>query len=473
MAARLAKVEAQNQQLGQQVAAQNLELKKLRKDKAARQQVTKSVQDGSATQLLQERTEEAAELKEQITSMKQLLEQYGLTWEAKPRTKPTRWKVGGHVLGTEEGGSVAYYQPDVDALLQRIAQINQTVNNSDNPAVLPSGQGVHSMLDNRKAHEKAKLKFTIFADGIMVRRGPFRPYTEVKTRAMVEDLLDGWLPSEWQDAFPNGVAIDTADRRGEQYNIGQNALVEGGQKNVMNMDELRAGPKSEAPLGRDEFLKRLPGTKVKDGCVVNIRADIAALFDSNGGEKGSSSSGGSDGNGQASRQAMARAAEQRAAAKQAAERRAAADTKDSVSNGHEEKHSGGNSRGGSNGGNSRESRFSFESCAGDTKEEHNDPPPPDFDVPTAVLQVRLPDGQPSIQLRLGYSVTVGEVIRLIAERAPDLETSVFSTTNGGSTKPKYELRTAYPNRAYTDAEQTLEEAGLVPNAALVLRKLPV
>jgi uncharacterized membrane protein YgcG len=523
MAARLAKVEARNQQLGQQVAAQNNELVQLRTDKAALQQVTVSVKEGTASQLLQERTEEVAELKEQVASMKQVLEQYGLNWDPSSK-KPSRWKAGGHVLGSGgESGSddnAAYYHPDVDALLQRIALVNRTTENSDDLAVIPSNAGgVHSMLGDRKAREKASIKFAIFADGIMVRRGPFRPFSDAKARAIVEDLLDGWLPSEWQAAFPEGVIVDAVDRRTEQYDgrVPLTAPAEGGNR-VMSMDELRAGPKSEAPMGKEEFLRRLPGAKVKDGNIVNVRADITALFDANSESKGGSSSssssssssrssssssigGGGSGSGgggeQGQRQAMARAAEQRAAAKEAAELRANA-VEEKYSERKEEKEVKGGDRGGDSGGGSggsggRGSSFSFDSCAGDSKEVHTvskevhtvstssaatGTAPAAPAAPTAVLQVRLPNGQPSIQLRLAYGTSVGQVMALIAERAPELASGeengsvLFSTTSGGSKKPKYELRTAYPNRAYADPEQTIEAAGLVPNAALVLRKLP-
>ena len=36
----------------------------------------------------------------------------------------------------------------------------------------------------------------------------------------------------------------------------------------------------------------------------------------------------------------------------------------------------------------------------------------------------------------------------------------------------YEVRTAVPNRACTDLTQTLQDAGLTPNATLMLRVLP-
>ncbi len=36
---------------------------------------------------------------------------------------------------------------------------------------------------------------------------------------------------------------------------------------------------------------------------------------------------------------------------------------------------------------------------------------------------------------------------------------------------EYEVRTAVPSRAYTDMSQTLKDAGLTPNATLMLRLL--
>ena len=41
----------------------------------------------------------------------------------------------------------------------------------------------------------------------------------------------------------------------------------------------------------------------------------------------------------------------------------------------------------------------------------------------------------------------------------------------GFSQVQYQIRTAYPPRTYDDGSETLETAGLVPNAALFLRAL--
>ena len=58
-------------------------------------------------------------------------------------------------------------------------------------------------------------------------------------------------------------------------------------------------------------------------------------------------------------------------------------------------------------------------------------------------------------VKLGYKDTVGDLAQHVDSEkvAP----------------AKFELRTAFPNRAYTDMEETLEDAGLVPNASLNVR----
>lgn len=58
-------------------------------------------------------------------------------------------------------------------------------------------------------------------------------------------------------------------------------------------------------------------------------------------------------------------------------------------------------------------------------------------------------------VKLGYKDTVGDLVQHIDSEkvAP----------------AKFELRTAFPNKAYTEMEETLEDAGLVPNASLNVR----
>ena len=73
------------------------------------------------------------------------------------------------------------------------------------------------------------------------------------------------------------------------------------------------------------------------------------------------------------------------------------------------------------------------------------------------LRVRLEAGARPLLLKMRFADTVGELARAVSRH---LKISVED----------FELRTAFPNRAYTDMGEGLEAAGLVPNATIMLRK---
>mgnify|MGYP001988035683 CR=1 FL=1 len=75
------------------------------------------------------------------------------------------------------------------------------------------------------------------------------------------------------------------------------------------------------------------------------------------------------------------------------------------------------------------------------------------------LRVRMPEsGARPLLLKMGFGETVGELHDAVAKHLK-LDADDF------------ELRTSFPNRAYSDKAETLQQAGLTPNAALMLRRL--
>ena len=93
------------------------------------------------------------------------------------------------------------------------------------------------------------------------------------------------------------------------------------------------------------------------------------------------------------------------------------------------------------------------------------PPPPvafasDADDRIATVQVRAPNGDKFI-VKLGYDATVG-----------DLRAEIDAHRGAASPlAPAFEIRTAFPARAYNDDAATLEAAGLVPTATVLLQQL--
>ncbi|XP_071520499.1 uncharacterized protein [Panulirus ornatus] len=57
------------------------------------------------------------------------------------------------------------------------------------------------------------LQLTLYKNGIVVDDGGFRSFEAVKTRQFLQDILDGFFPSELQDTYPDGVPIKVRDKR--------------------------------------------------------------------------------------------------------------------------------------------------------------------------------------------------------------------------------------------------------------------
>ena len=45
----------------------------------------------------------------------------------------------------------------------------------------------------------------LYANGIVMFSGPFRPFTDAETRICIKDIMDGFFPSELQNRYPDGV----------------------------------------------------------------------------------------------------------------------------------------------------------------------------------------------------------------------------------------------------------------------------
>ena len=60
--------------------------------------------------------------------------------------------------------------------------------------------------------EQDPLPVIFFRDGILIREGPFRPFTQPDAVAFMRDLQDGYFPYELKFMFPEGVPFNITDR---------------------------------------------------------------------------------------------------------------------------------------------------------------------------------------------------------------------------------------------------------------------
>uniref|UniRef100_A0A672MCQ2 UBX domain-containing protein 11 n=1 Tax=Sinocyclocheilus grahami TaxID=75366 RepID=A0A672MCQ2_SINGR len=100
--------------------------------------------------------------------------------------------------------------------------------------------------------------------------GPFRSYQDPSTQECMQDLMDGFFPSELQERFPNGVPFQvwTSDTRFE-HDFG-----------MIHIYCITLNCQSVWHLGKklsmEQFLRKLPVTVVKEGKVISIRDSIKA-----------------------------------------------------------------------------------------------------------------------------------------------------------------------------------------------------
>ena len=133
-------------------------------------------------------------------------------------------------------------------------------------------------------------------------QGPFRPFSDHTTRQCVQDLMDGYYPSELQVRYPNGVPFLLTDNRDVTFK--QREYVDifpgggrqlGGQKGPSKLlpsgASLRRNGKETQTMAETEtsvlpgpkvsaenFLSRLPASVVRGGRVLDVRAGVAEVL---------------------------------------------------------------------------------------------------------------------------------------------------------------------------------------------------
>ena len=242
-----------------------------------------------------------------------------------------------------------------------------------NARVLGDRPQVH--VEGTRARFKLKdgERVAVYADGLLINGGPFRPYGSPTCRAFVDDVLDGYFPAEFKDRYPDGVPFDVKDVASEQYASYGEAFGGAGRATGRRVRTLAdVGDRDIAPVAPEALLAKLPASTVNaDGRVVDVR--------------------------------------------EAVRRRLAGDP--------------------------AAPPVAFASDADDR---------------IATLQVRTHTGTKFV-VKLGYDACVGDLRAEIDARL-------------GAAAPAYDVRTAFPARAYGDDAATLESAGLVPTAVILVQK---
>lgn len=355
-------------------------------------------------------------LQKKIHSMEKFLEDYGMVWvgeeaesdeekddskqhtdkELEPlspllgATQPRVWIPGSSTP------TAFQLQVDFDLIVKNIEELNSL-----------AGEGEHVISHTTKG---ARLKvrepvpLTLYANGIFMFDGPFRPFTDHETQLYIQDIMDGYFPSELQSRYPDGVPIlltdlrDTyfRDTRQEKFFTGtgqrllESNLDEVSDKNIPSIREGKLKTTSQPPgrqrLTVDQYLNKIPSSIIRNGEVVDVRSGLKETL------------------------------------------------KGSVSK-------------------------SPELIVIDSQLDANDSNSKSEAVDTGKaecitnLRIKSEKGDKTYSLKMKYTNTIGDLKRKINKIRKEKHSN-------------YQLKTSFPNQTYDNDGETLEDCGLVPNATL-------
>lgn len=258
------------EQKARRIAVLEEKLNILQEAKALEESASNEKQDEGLVQL-------CLKLQKQVWEMENFLNDYGMIW------------VGGYEERDEQAESQCTgassdrkrFEMNFDLIMENVQELN-----------LEAGEGeshVTAIPGGAKLTQKPPIPLWLYKNGIVMFNGPFRSYQDPTTQECMQDLMDGFFPSELQERFPNGVPFQLHDRRDEEFIVrrpwaefpGRGQTLDGAGQQMMDSSEISSTtPKlSQIPgrkLSMEQFLRKLPETVVKAGKVISIRDSVKA-----------------------------------------------------------------------------------------------------------------------------------------------------------------------------------------------------
>lgn len=335
MAARLAQVEALNHQMAEKLAARTEELEAMRQclagvgGVAADTDLAKLVGDSgpvrspalhtpkvckaSGQEVAVLRAENVS-LRSQVEDMALFMAEYGLTWvprrrqqeqseteepaEAQvargsacgtakvgatsssadaPRGRRYASEVSGVGSGSEGRGEITV---DIKVIRARVEGLNAMLED-DGPQVVKDEAG--GVRRGFLATNAAAVPLTFFADGVKLADWSFMLYTSPTTQKVIKDILDGFFPKLLQEEHPNGIALRVVDRTGNAFKEWLREFAREDPELADGGDRLRpacGGSVVKAPADQrsagERLLAKLPERVVRsNGQISDVRSAIA------------------------------------------------------------------------------------------------------------------------------------------------------------------------------------------------------
>ncbi|CBH16052.1 hypothetical protein, conserved [Trypanosoma brucei gambiense DAL972] len=146
-----------------------------------------------------------------------------------------------------------------------------------NARILSDHVGFKEVATNGKRgaiKDRDVVQIVVYKDGICVNSGPFRPFGWPLCDAVLNDIADGYYPYEFKQRYPDGFPIEIVD----QTSVCCTAVgTRPKNDKVQGTERMREG--GYQPVSREEFLKRLPTTRITaGGRIVDVQGEIAKII---------------------------------------------------------------------------------------------------------------------------------------------------------------------------------------------------
>nr|XP_031539724.1 UBX domain-containing protein 11 isoform X4 [Vicugna pacos] len=268
------------QDLERQMKAQTDEM--LSKDRKIRalEELVETLQEhqGQGTLQRQEELEtRCAQLQRQVTEMERFLGDYGLQWVGEPMDQEDSEDQTDSEDGERDWMTAKKFWKPGDSLVPPEVDFDRLLASLKDLLAIDSETQVTPVPGRVMHHGLEPIPLKLYRNGIVMFDGPFRPFCDPSTQRCLRDILDGFFPAELQQLYPDGVPFKVSDLRNQVYP--ENGLdLFPGEGRVVGWQRIRKpSDKMEHPGSRmtaEKFLNRLPKCVIRQGEVIDVRGPI-------------------------------------------------------------------------------------------------------------------------------------------------------------------------------------------------------
>ncbi|TPX59294.1 hypothetical protein SpCBS45565_g07775 [Spizellomyces sp. 'palustris'] len=211
MASRLNKLEGELKKTRTELQIKDARIEKLEADlkweKAQSQRA-----DDDKTEALEMR---CAMLQARVTEMEAFLHRQNMIWKSDIADEGDTDGIdieqrAGQTVNIPKPSYQRAFPYDLPRLMASIKELNQLA--GEGVATITSDAHGTGRLKT-----PTSVPLTLYRNGFMLMSGPFRRYTDPAAQLFMRDLVDGYYPYELKHRFPDGVPFDVRDRHDEWY----------------------------------------------------------------------------------------------------------------------------------------------------------------------------------------------------------------------------------------------------------------